>query len=410
MSNFLAIATVTATLQAILQAAVSADVPGANTTAMRPDGAAPGPTKPGVNIYLYQVTPNSAWRNADLPTRAGDGRLVQRPQVALDLHYLLTFYGNEAQLEPQRILGSAVRALHAQPLLSREAIQQTVAGLDYLAGSDLAEEVELVKFMPVGLSLEDLSKLWSVFFQTPYTLSIAYRASVVLIEAQETPQRALPVRVRSISASPFRQPALERVSAAAGKDAPVVMGETVLLLGRHLDGQVLHVRVGEAALAPAAVGSEQIRVQLAGADLRAGVQGVSVVYAGGAESNVAPLVLRPRITQDAGGAFQVALDTVLNDVGDPVNDRVTVQVTPTVGARQRATLFLNQLQPPSPPGRAYSFVAQARDADTSTLEFLTGLGEIEAGTYLVRVQVAGAESPLETDASGFYVQPRLVAP
>lgn len=408
MSNFLAIATVTATLQAILQDAVSADVPGANATAARPNGSGPGPTKLGVNVYLYQVTPNSAWRNADLPTRTGDGRLVQRPQVALDLHYLLTFYGNEAQLEPQRILGSAVRALHARPLLSRDAIQETVDGLDYLAGSDLADEVELVKFMPVGLSLEDLSKLWSVFFQTPYTLSIAYRATVVLIEAQDTPQRALPVRVRSIYASPFRQPALDRVMAAAGRDAPVVVDEDALLQGRYLDGEVLFVRIGAAELAPTAVGSDEISVQLTDVDLRAGVQGVQVVYASGAESNVAPLVLRPRIPQDGGGEYEIELDTVLNDDGDPVNDQVTVQVTPLVGPRQKATLFLNEFRPATPPGRAYSFEARARDMDTTTLEFPTGLGEIVAGTYLVRVQVAGAESPLEIDANGFYVEPQLI--
>jgi hypothetical protein len=408
MSNFLAIATVTATLQAILQDAVAADVPGANATAARPNGSGPGPTKLGVNVYLYQVTPNSAWRNADLPTRTGDGRLVQRPQVALDLHYLLTFYGNEAQLEPQRILGSAVRALHARPLLSRDAIQETVEGLDYLAGSDLADEVELVKFMPVGLSLEDLSKLWSVFFQTPYTLSIAYRATVVLIEAQDTPQRTLPVRVRTISASPFRQPALDRVMAAGGRDAPVVMDEDARLQGRYLDGEVLFVRIGAAELTPTVVGSDEISVQLTDADLRAGVQGVQVVYASGAESNVAPLVLRPRIPQDAGGDYEIELDTVLNEDGDPVNDQVTVQVTPPVGPRQKATLFLNEHRPATPPGRAYSFEARARDMDTTTLEFPTRLGEIAAGTYLVRVQVAGAESPLETDANGFYVEPQLI--
>lgn len=408
MSNFLAIATVTATLQAILQDAVSADVPGANATSSRPDGNGPGPTKLGVNVYLYQVTPNSAWRNADLPTRTSDGRLVQRPQVALDLHYLLTLYGNETQLEPQRILGSAVRALHARPLLSREAIEQTVDSLDYLTDSDLAEEVELVKFMPVALSLEDLSKLWSVFFQTPYTLSTAYRATVVLIEAQETPQRALPVRVRNISASPFRQPLLDKVVSAAGKDAPIVMGDTVLIQGRYLDGEVLNVRIGEAELTPTAVGSNQIGVQLTGADLRAGVQGVQVVYAGGAESNVAPLVLRPRITQDGGGDYEIEMDNVLDYGGGPANNRVTVRVTPQVGPRQRATLFLNEFQPTTPPGRSYSFVARARETDTDTLEFLTGLDEIEAGTYLVRVQVAGAESPLATDADGFYVEPQLM--
>ena len=69
----------------------------------------------GVNVFLYQVTPNAAWRNADLPTRRANGDLIQRPQAALDLHYLLTFYGDESLLQPQRVLGSVVRTLHCGP-------------------------------------------------------------------------------------------------------------------------------------------------------------------------------------------------------------------------------------------------------------------------------------------------------
>jgi hypothetical protein len=95
MSNFLAIATVTAALRQTLNAVAGIDVPGAEVTTMRPDE--PTNTDARVNIYLYQVTPNAAWRNADLPTRRNDGGLVQRPQVALDLHYLLTFYGDCTQ-------------------------------------------------------------------------------------------------------------------------------------------------------------------------------------------------------------------------------------------------------------------------------------------------------------------------
>ena len=49
---------------------------------------------------------------------------------------------------------------------------------------------------PISLELEELSKLWSVFLRVPYDLSIAYRASVVLISADVSPQVALPVRLQ----------------------------------------------------------------------------------------------------------------------------------------------------------------------------------------------------------------------
>src|SRR5690242_1185599 len=114
MSNFLAVATATETLRQLLDAAVKTDIAGAEATAVRPVGGGgstgSAPTL-GVNIFLYQVTPNASQRNHDLPTRREDGALIQRPRAALDLHYLLTCHGDDKHHEPQRLLGSAVRVL-----------------------------------------------------------------------------------------------------------------------------------------------------------------------------------------------------------------------------------------------------------------------------------------------------------
>src|SRR5215208_37401 len=139
MSNYLAVATVTATLRRVLTTAVGPDVSGATVTTLRPDDSTNGTPGMGINIYLYQVTPNAAWRNADLPTRREDGRLVQRPRVALDLQYLLSFYGNEVKYEPQRLLGSVVRTLHTRPVLTRQMIRGTVSDVIFLTNSNLAE-------------------------------------------------------------------------------------------------------------------------------------------------------------------------------------------------------------------------------------------------------------------------------
>lgn len=216
MSNHLAIATVTAALMRYLQSVVGSAVGNAVVTAVRPDGPNSGVPATGVNIFLYQATPNAAWRNQDLPTRRPDGSLAQRPQIALDLHYLLTFYGDEALLEPQRMLGSAVAALHARPVLTREEIRNAVAVLPFLSGSDLADEIETVKFTPQPLTLEELSKLWSVLFQTPYVLSMAYDASMVLIAADGQPSMAQPVQRPVIQVSPY----VARVSPAAPDALP----------------------------------------------------------------------------------------------------------------------------------------------------------------------------------------------
>lgn len=206
MSNFLAFATVTAALRELLREAVEADVPGASVEVGRPEEPNGAGTVPKVTIFLYQVTPNAALRNADLPMRAPNGALVQRPREALDLHYLLTFQGNEVELEPERLLGSVVRTLHAKPVLTPRVIQRVTRAGTSLAGSNLADGPELVKFTPLPLTLEELSKLWSVLFQTPYSLSIAYQGSVVLIDGDETPPPTPPVREPVVSVTPFEAP------------------------------------------------------------------------------------------------------------------------------------------------------------------------------------------------------------
>lgn len=424
MSNFLAIATVTAALRQTLQTAVGVDVPGSTVTTQRPD--APTNAVPHVNIYLYQVTPNAAWRNADLPTRRTDGRLVQRPQAALNLHYLLTFYGDEDRLEPQRLLGSAVRTLHTMPIITRQVIRETIANplFSFLASSNLADEVELVKLTPTPLSTEELSKLWSVFPQTPYALSIAYQGTVVLIESEETPQKALPVRERSLYVMPFRQPAIEQVVSQEGADLPIVSGSTLTITGRQLRGEVTLVRVGgvEATPAPEQITDTEISLPLP-SGLQAGVQGVQVIQQmlmgkpptphPGVESNVVAFVLCPTITPPtvANATSHTVSDAAHNWVTLFAAD-ITVNVSPGVGKKQRVVLLLNEFDPPKDrPAHSYSFKAPPREEDASLI--VIHISDVVPGAYLVRVQVDGAESPLTPDtepsSSTFnqYIEPKV---
>src|SRR3954469_3999130 len=201
MSDFRAVATVTAALQRLLQTAVGADVPGALAWTDRPDAHQSADANgPGVNIYAYQVTSEPTQRNSDLPTRGPSGQVVRRPQAALALHYLMSFYGDDGELEPQRVLGSVVRTLHARPIITRALITTvTDAAKDNppihpsLADSNLADQIDVVRVSPLALNLEGLSKLWSVFFQVPYGLSIAYQASIVFIDEPVQPAASSPV-------------------------------------------------------------------------------------------------------------------------------------------------------------------------------------------------------------------------
>jgi hypothetical protein len=419
MSNFLAIATVTAALSQSLQAAVGPDVPGATVTTLRPDGGG-GMPPTGANLFLYQVTPNAAWNNMDLPTRRSGGDLIQRPQAALDLHYLLTFYGAEAQLEPQRVLGSVVRAMHARPVLTREIIRQTIAkpAFGFLTSSNLADAVELVKFTPLPLSLEELSKLWSVYFQTPYSLSIAYQGTVVLIESEESTRSSLPVRARNIYVVPFRQSLIEAVNPAEGADQFIIPTSTLIITGKRLRGEVTLVSVGGVEVTPAPEDVSDTRISLPlPAGLRAGVQGVQVVQPQlmgtppaqhrGVESNLAAFVLHPTISRKLDASPDITVSPT----------KVTIKLSPKVGKTQRAGLLLNELNPPgNRAARAYSFDASPRNqpadpAETDTLTF--PIRGVVPGDYLARVRVDGATSPLEQDAdetNPLYIGPKVTIP
>jgi len=386
MSNALAIASVTATLTSILQASVASEVAGAHVVPSRPDSQAVG-RPPGVNVFLYNISPNGALRNDDLPTRRADGTLAQRPAAALDLHYLLICYGDEAQYEPQRLLGSIVRTMHARPALTGAEIAAATGSAPFTTfpeRSDLADQNERVRFTQIGLSLQELSGLWSSFFQTPYVLSIAYIASVVLIESTQTPQPALPVRERAILVQPFRNPAILSVGALSGPLDPIQTGTVIAIRGQQLAAQQTLVRLGTGLYAPATTSATEITLPIP-AGVRAGIVSVQIVQQtalgtppalrASAESNAAAFALRPTI----------ALRTV-------TASSITIGVTPPVGARQRATLILSATDAAAASAFAFDIVATS---DAATLVF--PIAGVPAGSYVMRLQVDGAQSVLTVD-------------
>jgi hypothetical protein len=187
MSNALAIGTVTTVLQdvllnALLRAPIDERIDAAEVMTAYP-GSEPLVTggKPRVNVYLYHVAPNASFR-------VPDGRT---DRAALDLYYLLSFYGNEDACEPERLLGLTVRALAANAVLSRGVIERTLRNVAairssnkrFVAGSDLARSAELINVTHLPTSFAEMTQIWSAFYQTKYALSVAYQCSVVFVES-----------------------------------------------------------------------------------------------------------------------------------------------------------------------------------------------------------------------------------
>ena len=404
MSNYLAIATVTATLQKILQDAIQEDLSDARVTTLRPDNLQTGGVATtGVNLFLYKVQASPAWRNADTPGRRPKGDLVKKSQVGLDLQYIISFYGKDEELETQRLVGSVVRTLQDRATLTPDVIRATITDstFPFLADSDLADQVEPIRFTPLDLSTEELSQVWSGFFQTPYLFSLVYKGTVVFIEGEVSGERALPVSDRRTAVAPFQQISVDRAISAEGATRPILADSTVLVQGRALYHTEVRVRLGEVEVEPSESSNTQLQISLASvpvADLRAGAQSLQVIHPQASprsdeperqiESNATAFVLRPTVTE-------VAVENLRSRSGNRCHAEVTITCNVTIGSNQRAILILND-RASSDPG-TYLFKANPRDRDSQTVQF--SLQDVNPSEYLVRLQIDGAESLLtiETD-------------
>jgi hypothetical protein len=393
MSDYRAIAAVTKTLQNMLQPVVTAAVPGAVVRSVRPDRTLSTTSSGEVTVYLYQVSPNTASRNSDLVTRRGDGSLIRRPQVALDLHYLISFYGDDSRLIPQLLLGTVISALHAQPYPRAEDIPESsdsATGLN-LAGTGLEDQIDRLRFIPLPLTHEELSKLWSIFFQIPYTLSIGYLCSVVLIESDmAVPQPALPIRGPRLSVGPAQPPQIESVTPqmlAAGPDA------VIRLQGRNLSVAGTSIRIGGLSVSPRPVAPGVVEVSVP-PGVPPGVQTAQAVTAGGMESNRAAFVLQPTILSAWAEAGSVS-----------------VSLSPLPRAGQKIALLLSEAPPGGSPPRSYTFGPVTADGRDATVRIKTP--GAAPGTYLARAQVDGIASPLTVDTDSgsptfdMYTGPRV---
>jgi uncharacterized protein DUF4255 len=402
VSNALAIATVTTALAQIVRTAVQSVVPGSDVLTERPDASPVN--QPRARLFLYQVSPNAALRSADLPTRAANGTVTTRPTAAIDLHYLLAFYGNEGDLEPQRMLGAVVRDIHAKPVLMRQLILDAVASEPFLNGSNLADAPEQVKFTPLSLTLEEMSKVWSVFFQAPYALSVAYQGTVLLIESDENAVAALPVLRRgpedqgvATEVGPF--PALSAIHIAAPDDAArrppppsfpsAQLGTVLILSGRDLGGDVVNVRFDHTRLnftntitvPPTDRSATEIRLTLvddaaAQTAWAPGLFTISVVVQRGSTertTNELPLQLAARVTALAPP------NPIPRDGSGDVT--LTVTCTPQVRAAQRAVVVVADRE----------VMADPHAVSTGTLTFVLRDAPVVAGA-IVRLRIDGVDS------------------
>jgi hypothetical protein len=422
MSNALAIGAVSAVLKNLLEnsliqqgiASSLGDSPIVTMLAPELDGSNAGAlAKDRLNLFLYQVTPSPGWRNAGLPSRDSRGQERSNPPLALDLHYLLIAYSREA-FHAEIMLGYAMQLLHEMPVLTRDIVRsalQSLASSDKaaekaLATADLADQIEQVKISPQTMNTEEISKLWSAI-QSQYRPTAAYQASVVLIEGRRPTKSALPVRDRNLITLPFARPRIETVSPQV-----VLAADTLTLQGQNLNATLVQVNFGlEQTITPnpATVTNTHIQAALP-TGLRAGVNTVQVSHLLdfgtsspsephlGFESNVVAFMLAPRITTQPQPPL-----TILQV---PQGGTLIVAVDPPVGRSQRVTLLVGD--------RALPIPARSTTGPETTTELSFPIpADFPKGTFLMRLRVDGAESPLEVDSNpnsptfDQYISPKL---
>jgi hypothetical protein len=387
MSNANAIAAVTATLQAILGTEITAD-PDLNdttVTALPLDKARGTITTNQLNLFLYQILPNAAWRNMDMPKSVRPGETGMSP-MALDLRYLVTAFGRENDTKQpfdHHLLGKAMSVLYDHALLGSDEIRIA------FPGSGLENQPDRVRITLLPLSLEDISKLW-MGFATQYRVSVGYDVSVTLIDSTQPVKTPLPVLARSSrdkgwSSQSNINPSFPTLySLTAPNQQPSTrLGDTLTITGANLDGANAGVQFNHplwtaaVEVAPATGGSStQLSVQ---------IPNEPAVWPAGFYT-VAVLVQRPgetyrRTTNQL--SFSLAPSVTVDPASAPAGSvTYTATTRPQIWPGQVVSLLLGDMEIP-----AQSFTAQ-----TATLTFAAS--NLAAGSYYFRLRVDGVDSLL----------------
>jgi hypothetical protein len=412
MSDYLAVGGVSAVLRSLLTSALTNGGPTAilgsspGITSTSPDLVPTGPSEqPRLNIFMYYASLNAALRNLGLPSSGAQGARLSNPPLALNLHYLVSAYGSN-QFDPEILLAWAMQVFHDTPVVPRQVIQTALTDLlsggqvppeaQLIAGSTLADQIEHIRITPETLTTEEIYRLWAAF-QTHYRPTTSYRVSVVVIQGTQSFKSNLPVRQRTFTAMPSQPPVIDSVSPAT-----IAAGGVLTITGSNFIGdspaETLVSFDSAPGIAPSTIQGNCIRRVLP-AGLQAGTRSVrvvrTIVYPGsptphtGFASSPALFQLAPAITNTP--PITVARGSTL-----------TLQLSPSVGQTQQATLYIGDTALPIDERPVGS------PATSPTLAFPIP-ASFPAGTFPLRVEIDGASSPLTLDtAQGSPTQGQLL--
>ncbi len=392
MSNSLAIAAVTATLQNLIFQGTREELGSGDITALPLDKARENRDRNQINLFLYHTMPSPAWSNRAKPRRVRHGE-TEKPPLALDLYYLITAYG-ESDNDPKShaLLGQVMSILHDHRELSPAEIE--AATVESLSESDLHQQLERVSISPQALSFEETSKIWGSF-QAQYRISVAYQVSVVLIDSTLPVIAALPVLARGRDDNgavvfPLMTPTLQAIQLPNRKPS-AQMGDVLTLVGNNLDRpdvavRLRHSRHTDAIELQPLPGSNETELQVQLPNTTDNPQNVVQWLAGfytlslalhrpdySWTTNELPLPLAPQIA------------SITPQEAPPGDLTLTLTCTPQIRPEQRLVLLFGDRgimpQPVSLP-----------DDPTLPSELRFQIEAAQPGTYVLRLRVDGVDS------------------
>ncbi len=403
MSNALAIPAVNAAFKRRLLASVVAAVPGADVRLGTPTAKLAEDANPLVNLHLFRAEPNATHANDHLASRSAAGDRQRPSSLALDLHYVLSFYGNHDTFEPDILLSEVMLSLEDQPLLSKTTIAGAIANNDEIEDSDLDKALARLRVTREMLTLDDFSKIWSIFYQVPYVMSLSYRVSHVLLETGTARPPALPVAGSGLWVAPISTLRLDRAGGSEDFRSFPVWGGKLHVGGAGLGAFGLGLEADGTALVTDGVTQrpEALEIPLDaatfGGALSVGIHRLQAIAPARdgqpdhlrARSNALAFALHPSITlgaHDAPAGGQTATGTL------------SVTFSPAIGPEQSVRLLLDSRDPANPgqvvlPGRA----PDPNGAAATDLDF--SFTDLPRRTWLVRADVDGLVSPVTIDAT-----------
>jgi len=402
MSNALALSTVSAAFLRRILSAANAAVPSAKVRLGAPTAKLADDAAALVNLHLYRVEPNAARANEHMPTRGATGETRGPSKLALDLHYILSFYGDHDLLEPEQLLGAVMLALEHEPVLSRTTVANAIDDNDPLEGSDLDEALARLRVTRQLMTIDDFSKVWSIFYQVPYAVSLAYEVSHVLIETDDPAPVPAPVSHPGLWVAPRSTLRLDSAGAVPGRSVPPIWGGELHVAGRGLGKPGLTLEIDGAALVmdDVAQSDSALEIPLAaatfgGSDLAIGVHRLQAIAPKTRPDQPGHLRERSNSIAFALGPA-IALGAVNAPPGGPTaTGSVEIDFTPAVGAAQSVRLLLDSRDENDPA----QLVLPGREPDAgaaqATLSF--SFTDLPRGRWLVRADVDGLLSPVVVD-------------